>query len=1391
MGQLLKINIFKDFSFFGVLLLAFMVGCNQKEQPIEPIAIITLSESSGPSAGGETITITGAGLQYTESVLFGGVACTDISIISSDSLTCITPAHAAGVVSVLITNSAGRTSTLTSVYTFVDGPAITSVAPSSGTTAGGDTITITGTDFDSGATVLVGGSLCSSVTVVSSTSITCVTPSTSAGTVSITVTNPDEQEDVLASAFTYGAPLSVSNVSPRTGPLAGGGTATIVGSGFVAGATVTFGGVACTAPTVLSSRYITCTIPANPAGAVTVEVTNPDTTTANMATAYTYQSAPTVASVSPSVGGLSSGTMLTITGTNFTSGASVTVDGSACTSVIVVNATTITCYAPGHAAGAVNVTVTNSDSQTGTGVGVYTYQPGPTVTSASPSAGALAGGTLITITGTGFVAGATVTIDGSACAGLTVVTATTITCTIPAHAAGYTNITVTNTDSQSGTKASAYKYQAAPTVTSVSPTVGPLAGGATVTITGTGFLTGATVDLGGVACTGVTVVNSTSITCTAGANVAGAVAATVTNSDTQSGSLAAAYTYQAAPTVTSASPNEGTILGGTNITITGTDFLAGATVLIGGTACASITVVNPTTITCTTPANSSGAVTIAVTNTDSQSGSAATAFTYRDGPIISSISPTKGALAGGSTLTITGTGFVTGASVMVGAFACGAVNVVSSTSITCTLPANVASSVDVTVTNTDTQTYTLSSSYTYQPAPTIISISPTAGALAGGTTLTLTGTGFLAGATVTVDGSTCSSVRVLNSNTITCLIPNHIAATVDVVVTNNDTQIGTLAGSYTYQAAPTVTSVAPTSGSVNGATAVTVTGTGFIAGATVDFGGSSCAGVTVVTPTTITCTTSAHSAGQVTVSVTNSDTQSGNSTNAYTYRAAPTVTGITPSAGALAGGTSITVTGSGFYTGTTVDINGTPCTNVSITNSTSLTCTTPAGAAGVATVLITNADGQTGSNAAYTYQAAPTATLISPTIGATTGGTLVTITGTGFVSGATVTVGGNTCSGVTVSSATSLTCTTSSHAAGVVDVVVRNRDTQSGTLAGSFTYAAGPTVTSASPSAGALAGGTSVTISGTNFDAASTVSFDGVACAGVTTFNSSTSLTCSLTPAHAAGVVSITVTNPNTLTGSSNVYTYRAAPTITTVYPSAGAVAGGTSIQLTGTGFVSGATVTIDGSPCTAVNVLSLTSLRCSTPAHAAGAAVDVVVTNSDTQTGTLVGGYTYQDAPTVTSISPSSGSTTGGAAVTITGTGFVTAATVSIGGNQCTGVTVVNPTEITCTTAANSAGVVSVAVTNEDTQTGSASNLFTYVGAPTVTTISPSAGHTAGGTNITITGTNFISGMTVDFGGSACAGITVVSSTSLTCTTAAHAAGAVTVTATNTLGPVEKYPVF
>ena len=161
--------------------------------------------------------------------------------------------------------------------------------------------------------------------------------------------------------------------------------------------------------------------------------------------------------------------------------------------------------------------------------------------------------------------------------------------------------------------------------------------------------------------------------------------------------------------------------------------------------------------------------------------------------------------------------------------------------------------------------------------------------------------------------------------------------------------------------------------------------------------------------------------------------------------------------------------------------------------------------------------------------------------------------------------------------------------------------------------------------------------------------------------------------------------------------------------------------------------MTFGGAAATSVVVVSGTTIRATTPAGIAGAATVMVATNG--QSASLTNGFTYTAGPTVTGVSPNSGSTAGGTAVTITGTNFATGATVTIGGPAATGVVVMNSMTIAATTPAGIAGAATVTVTTNG-QSASLTNGFTYTAVPTVTGVSPNNGSTAGGTAVTISGT-------------------------------------------------------
>ena len=169
---------------------------------------------------------------------------------------------------------------------------------------------------------------------------------------------------------------------------------------------------------------------------------------------------------------------------------------------------------------------------------------------------------------------------------------------------------------------------------------------------------------------------------------------------------------------------------------------------------------------------------------------------------------------------------------------------------------------------------------------------------------------------------------------------------------------------------------------------------------------------------------------------------------------------------------------------------------------------------------------------------------------------------------------------------------------------------------------------------------------------------------------------------------------------------------------------------------------------------------------------MDITVTTpGGTSVTSAVDQFTFVTSPAVTSISPTSGPSTGGTAVTITGTLFIIGATtVKFGAVNATNVTVSSATSITATSPAGS-GTVDVTVTTASGASAtSAADRFAYIGPPTVASITPATGPAAGGTSVTITGTLFTGATAVKFGATNATSFTFNSATSITATSPAGA---------------------
>jgi hypothetical protein len=355
--------------------------------------------------------------------------------------------------------------------------------------------------------------------------------------------------------------------------------------------------------------------------------------------------------------------------------------------------------------------------------------------------------------------------------------------------------------------------------------------------------------------------------------------------------LQAEFNFQAGViAITSLTPGQGLTEGGNSVEIKGVNFNAAESVKFGSNA-ATFSVESPTLIKATAPAGAVGKARVTVKTPGGESiDSEADDYTYVPlPPAVSAISPAKGPLAGGVTVTITGTNLAEASAVKFGATAA-TVTEDTATQIKVTAPACSEGAVHVTVTTAGgTSTTSAADEYTCVPAPTVSAISPSKGPTAGGITVTITGTN-LSGAESVKFGSSEATITEDTATQIKVTAPSCLAGALHItVITAGGTSATSAADEYTCVAAPTISSISPAKGPNEGANQIEITGLNLSAASKVEFG------TTVVnapflsnSATKLKVKVPAHAAGKVDVRVT---TVGGTSTivpaDEYTFLAPP------------------------------------------------------------------------------------------------------------------------------------------------------------------------------------------------------------------------------------------------------------------------------------------------------------------------------------------------------------------------------------------------------------------------------------------------------------------------------------------------------------------------
>ncbi len=400
----------------------------------------------------------------------------------------------------------------------------------------------------------------------------------------------------------------------------------------------------------------------------------------------------------------------------------------------------------------------------------------------------------------------------------------------------------------------------------------------------------------------------------------------------------------------------------------------------------------------------------------------------------------------------------------------------------------------------------------------------------------------------------------------------------------------------------------------------------------------------------------------------------------------------------------------------------------------------------------------------------PVIDTIQPSSGPAAGGTLVSIVGSGFTGVSAAYFGGNRGTNLSVTDDQDLTVE-SPPGSGTVDVtLVGTKGTSVVIPDDVFSYVlpktTPPAIASVIPNSGPLGGGTQIIVTGSNFTSATAVNFNGVPGTNMVIVSDS-EIAVTTPPGSSASAVGVSVASPagDSPIDSGDYFTYIAPvapPSVTSLSIHTGPAGGSTAITVTGTGFSTATALYFGNIQATVGIVKSDTSVIVSSPPGIAGSTVDITVVGpGGTSAITSADEFTYTNpstlppgsaAPTITSVSPSNGPGGGGTWVTIDGSGFSTATAMYFGNVRATEGMVISDSQVMAISPAGTPDTaVDITVVGPGgTSATSTADRFRYNSSPPVaiiTSISPSSGPAAGGTDVIVNGSGFLSGTAVFFG--------------------------------------------
>ncbi|MDF1565706.1 MAG: IPT/TIG domain-containing protein, partial [Deltaproteobacteria bacterium] len=409
--------------------------------------------------------------------------------VAANRVEVVVPAGTPGDATLTVRTLYGEASV---TYTRRGAPVITGLEPDGAPEAGGIEVSVLGSGFvGDGSTRIELGGISIQPTALAADRLRFLAPP-GVGVQSLRVVSGQHPPSDLH-PFPYHPPPCVESLSPDQGPTEGGMTVTLSGRDFTPTTTVSLGGRAVSATYVDEATLQIVTPATTNDGPETLAVASPEGGLGTCTVEYWRNNTPLITNVAPTAVPAGQVTRVTLWGSDFLDPGTTTVTfGGVPGTVVSQEPDRLVVDAPAQPPGSAPITVTSAYQSDGEWL-FFTYTSAPVVTALTPADGPTSGGTLVTVTGGGFDSANTYeTTLGGTTVTLTYLSPTSLQLTTPPGGPGIADFPLRENGTEVSSLFRGWTYNAAPSCSGIAPGGGPLEGGDTLTLTGTGFRDDAT-----------------------------------------------------------------------------------------------------------------------------------------------------------------------------------------------------------------------------------------------------------------------------------------------------------------------------------------------------------------------------------------------------------------------------------------------------------------------------------------------------------------------------------------------------------------------------------------------------------------------------------------------------------------------------------------------------------------------------------------------------------------------------------------------------------------------------------------------------------------------------------------------------------------------------------